>query len=166
MCREALDLERGNVGERTKCTKDKDHDLWYGPGPLQSSDEFHVLSVALEWAGTESSAMAANTGCTRNAVGSIKCLAKDPDDRCIQCQGSVRPLDSRPLREVQVGPDKLEAVASFCYLGDMPSAADGCELSTTTRVKTAWKKFKELLLVLSFRYLSFKTHGHVYRCCV
>ena len=37
---------------------------------LQSSDEFHVLSVALELAGTESSAMAANSGCTRNAVGS------------------------------------------------------------------------------------------------
>ena len=35
-----------------------------------SSDEFHVLSVILEWGGIESSAMAASTGCTRNAVGS------------------------------------------------------------------------------------------------
>ena len=32
----------------------------------------------------------------------------------------------------QVGPDKLEAVASFCYLGDMLSAAGGFELSATT----------------------------------
>ena len=31
---------------------------------------FHVPSVALEWAATASSATAANTGCTRNAVGS------------------------------------------------------------------------------------------------
>ena len=31
---------------------------------------FHALSVALEWAATASSAMAASTGCTRNAVGS------------------------------------------------------------------------------------------------
>ena len=31
---------------------------------------FHVLSVALKWAATASSAMAASTGCTRNAVGS------------------------------------------------------------------------------------------------
>ena len=37
---------------------------------LQSSDEFHVLSVTLERAATESSAMTASTGCTRNAVGS------------------------------------------------------------------------------------------------
>ena len=35
MCQEALDLERSNGGKRTesKCRKDEDHDLWYGPGP-------------------------------------------------------------------------------------------------------------------------------------
>ena len=32
-------------------------------------------------------------------------------------------------RGKSVGPDKLEAVALFCYLGDMLSAAGGCELS-------------------------------------
>ena len=53
-----------------------------------------------------------------------------------------------------------------CYLGDMLSAAGGCELSTTTRVKTAWKKFKDLLPVLSSGHLSFKTCGHVYSSCV
>ena len=48
----------------------------------------------------------------------------------------------------------------------MLSAAGGCELSTTTRVKTAWKKFKDLLPVLSSRHLSFKTRGRVYSSCV
>ena len=48
----------------------------------------------------------------------------------------------------------------------MLSAAGGCELSTTTRVKTAWKKFKDLLPVLSSRHLSFKTGGCVYSSCV
>ena len=69
-------------------------------------------------------------------------------------------------RKFQVGPDNLEVVASFCYLGDMLSAAGGCELSTTTHVKTPWKKFKDLLPVLSSRHLSFKTRGHVYSSCV
>ena len=96
----------------------------------------------------------------------IKCLTKDPDYRCTRYLGTARPLDSRPHREIQVGPDKLEVVASFCYLGDMLSAADGCELSTTTGVKATWKKFKELLPVLSSCHLSFKTCGQVYRCCV
>ena len=48
----------------------------------------------------------------------------------------------------------------------MLSAAGGCELSTTTCVKTAWKKFKELKPVLFFRHLSFKTRRHVYSSCV
>ena len=48
----------------------------------------------------------------------------------------------------------------------MLSAAGGCELSTTTCVKTAWKKFKELLPVLSSCHLFFKTCGHVYSSCV
>ena len=35
MCKEGLDMERSNGGERTEsnCRKDEDHDLWYGPGP-------------------------------------------------------------------------------------------------------------------------------------
>ena len=49
----------------------------------------------------------------------LKCLTKDPDYRCTQCQGTACPLDGRPQRAVQVGLDKLEVVASFCYLGDM-----------------------------------------------
>ena len=93
-------------------------------------------------------------------------LTKDPVYRCTRCQGTAHPLDGRPQREVQVGPDKLEVVASFCYQGDMLSAAGDCELSTTTRVKTAMKNFKELLPVLSSRHLFFKTRGRVYSSCV
>ena len=79
----------------------------------------------------------------------------------------IRRLENgRPQREVQVGPDKLEVVASFCHLGDMLSAADGCELSTTTRVKITWKKFNELLPVLYSCHLSFKTRGRVYSSCL
>ena len=43
--------------------------------------------------------------------------------------GNARPIDGRPQSEVQVGPDKLEVVASFCYLGDMLSAGGGCEMA-------------------------------------
>ena len=57
-------------------------------------------------------------------------------------------------------------VASFCYLGDMLSAGGGCEMAVTTRVKTAWKKFRELLPVLTSHHLSYKTRGHVYSSCV
>ena len=91
-------------------------------------------------------------------------LDKGPWLQMYTVPGNCTPFE--PQREVQVRPDKLEVVASFCYLGDMLSAAGGCELSTTTHVKTAWKKFKELLPVLSSRHLSFKTCGHVSSSCV
>ena len=93
-------------------------------------------------------------------------LTPNPDYRCARCMGNARPIDGRPQSEVQVGPDKLEVVASFCYLGDMLSAGGGCEITVTTCVKTAWKKFRELLPVLTSRHLSYKTCVHVYSSCV
>ena len=93
-------------------------------------------------------------------------LTPNPDYRCARCMGNARPIDGRPQSEVQVGPDKLKVVASFCYLGDMLSAGGGCEMAVTTCVKTAWKKFREQLPVLTSRHLSYKTRGHVYSSCV
>ena len=96
----------------------------------------------------------------------LRCLTKDADYRCTRHQATARLLDGRPQKEVQVGPDKLEMVARFWYLGDMLSVTSGCKLSTTICMKTARKKFKDVLPVLSSRHLSFKTHGHVYSSCV
>ena len=132
---------------------------------LQSSGEF---PCAVYRTGVGSNSIFCN-GCkhwVHKKCSGLKRLEKDPDYRCTRCQGTACPLDGRPQKEVQVGPDKLEMVASFCYLGDMLSAAGGCELAATTRVKTAWKKFKDLLPVLSSRHLSFKTRGRVYSSCV
>ena len=99
---------------------------------LQSSGEF---PCAICCTGVGSNSIFCN-GCKHwmhKKCNGLKRLTKEPDYRCTQCQGTARPLDSRPQKEVQVRPDKLEVVASFCYLGDMLSAAGGCELSTTTR---------------------------------
>ena len=114
----------------------------------------------------------------RTSVGSnsIKCygckhwvlnrVKEDVNYRCYRCQGKAGPIDRIPQKYVQVGSDKRKVVASFCYLGDMLSAATGCELANTTRLKTAWKKFKELLPVLSSHHLSYKTRGHVSSSCI
>ena len=136
-----------------------------GLGLLQSSGEFPCAACR---SGVGSNSIFCN-GCkhwVHKKCKGLKRLTKDPDYRCTRCQGTARLLDGRPQKEVQVGPNKLKVVASFCYLGDMLSAAGGCELSTTTRVKTAWKKFKDLLPVLSLLHLSFKTRGRVYSSCV
>ena len=160
-------MERSNGEERTesKCRKDKDCDLRYGTGPPAEFRQasMHRLS---HWRGSNSIFCNGCKHWVHKKCSGLKRLKKDPDYRCTRCQGTAHPLDGRPQKEVQVGPDKFEVVASFCYLGDMLSAAGGCELSTTTRVKAAWKKFKDLLPVLSSRHLSFKTRGRVYSSCV
>ena len=102
---------------------------------LQSSGEF---PCAVCRTGVGSNSIFCN-GCkhwVHKKCSGLKRLKKDPDYRCTWCQGTARPLDGRPQKEVQDGPDTLEVVASFCYVGDMLSAAGGCELSTTTRLKT------------------------------
>ena len=99
---------------------------------LQSSGEF---PCAVCHTGVGSNSIFCN-GCkhwVHKKCSGLKHLTKGPVYRCMRCQGTARPLDGSPQREVQVGPDKLEALASFCYLGDMLSAAGGCELPTTTR---------------------------------
>ena len=70
-------------------------------------------------------------------------VTPNPAFRCARCLGNAHHIDDRPQSEVKVGPDKLEVVASSCYLSDMLSAGGGCELMVTTHLKTAWKKFRE-----------------------
>ena len=131
---------------------------------LQSSGEF-LYAVCCTGIGSNSVFCKGCKHWVHKKCSGLKPLTEDPDYRCTRYQGTARPLDGRPQREVQVGPDKLEVVASFCYLGDMLSAAGCCELLITTRMKTAWKKFKELKPVLSSRHLSFKTRGLVQLIC-
>ena len=114
-----------------------------GQDLLQSSSEF-PCAVCHTRVGSNSILCKGCKHWVHKKCSGIKHLTEDPDYRCTRCQGIARPLDGRPQRAVQVGPNKMEVVVFFCYLGDMFSAAGGCELSTTTRVKTAWKKFKEL----------------------
>ena len=133
---------------------------------LQSSGEF---PCAVCCTGVGSNSIFYN-GCkhwVHKKCSGLKRLTKDPDYRYTQCQETAHPLDGRPQKGVQVGPDKLEVVASFCYLGDMLSAAGGCDLSTITRVKTVWKSYHFSLQATSLsKHLSFYTHGHVYSSCV
>ena len=60
------------------------------------------------------------------------------------CWVNTHPIDGRPQNEVQVGPDKLEVIASFCYQGDMLSAGGGCEIAVTTRGRSSGIYYYEL----------------------
>ena len=136
-CVRRLALERSYGEERTesKCRKTMIMICGTGLDFLQSSGEFPCV-VCLTGVGSNSIFCNGCKHWVHKKCSGLKRLTKDPDYRCTRCQGTACPLDGRPQKEVQFGPDKLEVVASFCYLGDMLSAAGGCERSTTIRVKT------------------------------
>ena len=58
----------------------------------------------------------------------------------------------------------LEVVDKFCYLGDMLDAGGGAKSSTVTRVRSGWKKFRELLPLLTTKVISLK--GELYEACI
>ena len=152
-------------GSRVNAGKTKVMICGTGLDLLQSSGEY---PCAVCRTGVGNNSIYCN-GCklwVHKKCSGLQRLTPNPDYRCARCMGNARPIDGRPQSEVQVGPDKLEVVASFCYLGDTLSAGGGCEMAVTARVKTAWKKFRELIPVLTSRHLSYKTRGHVYSSCV
>ena len=93
-------------------------------------------------------------------------LTADSEFSCKRCRGEARPIDGRPEVDVVIDGDPMEVVGSFCYLGDTLSSGGGCGLATITRCQVAWKKFHQLLPILTSRYLTAKTKGRVYNTCI
>jgi len=60
----------------------------------------------------------------------------------------------------------LECVNEFCYLGDMIGVGGDVEANSIMRVKCNWKKFRELLPLLTMKGLSLHLKGSLYAACV
>ena len=60
----------------------------------------------------------------------------------------------------------MEKVDKFCNLGDMLDADGGCDSAVTARVRSAWKKFREYLPILTGKGFLLKLKGKVYATCV
>ena len=52
-------------------------------------------------------------------------LAEDPDYACPRCCDQARPIDNRPVTQVDVDGTQLDVESNFCYLGDMLCAGGG-----------------------------------------
>ena len=85
---------------------------------------------------------------------------------CPRCLDQARPIDGRPIAQVEVDGKLLDAEASICYFGDMLSAGGGCALAIATRCSTAWGKFRKLLSILTSKHVSPLTRGKVFSACI
>ena len=64
---------------------------------------------------------------------------------CIRCQSWVHCCNGFG------NGDTLESVEKFCYLDDMLNADGGVDSVVSARVRCAWKKFRELSSILTFK---------------
>ena len=167
MCQESLDLEKSNGGERaeSKCRKGQSHDLWYRSGPPA---EFRWVPMCClsHWSRQQQHLLQ-----WLQALGAQEMQWAQASDRGPWLQVYMVPGNCPSLRwqTTEWSPSRTWQAGGGTFLL-LPRrhalSRRGCELLITARVKTAWKKFKELLPVLSSRHLSFKTWGRVYSSCV
>ncbi|XP_057307369.1 uncharacterized protein LOC130645400 [Hydractinia symbiolongicarpus] len=72
---------------------------------------------------------------------------------CKHCKGEIIENEVFPAL-MMYNSGSLEIVENFCYLGDMLGSEGGVGRSVTCRIGSAWKKFRELLPLLTSRVLS------------
>ena len=77
-----------------------------------------------------------------------KRLVEDPNYICPRCKGVSQPIDGWTVIEVDVDGTRLDAKATFCYLGDILCSGRGCDSAIAARWCVTLRKFGKLLPVL------------------
>ena len=62
--------------------------------------------------------------------------------------------------------DNIEVVDRFSYLGDVICMEGGAQEAVTSKIRSAWKKFKEVSNVICGRSISLKVRGTLYKSYV
>jgi len=61
---------------------------------------------------------------------------------------------------------KLELVDKFRYLGDMLSVDGDADAAVEARIRIGWRKFRQLILLLTNKDVSLIMRGRLYSSCV
>ena len=93
-------------------------------------------------------------------------LKEDCNFRCKACLGLVVAPVQQDNPEVILQGEVLEVVSDFCYLGDVTGERGGCHDAITARIRCAWKKFRELLPILTCRGFTLRNRGEAFNSCV
>ena len=93
-------------------------------------------------------------------------LKPDTDFECKKCRGEVSNASIPDSEPVVISGEEIEKVSSFCYRGDFVGQRGGCFDATTARIRSVWKKFRDLLPILTCGGLSLKSRGYAYNACV
>ena len=84
---------------------------------------------------------------------------------CSRCRGELIERLNDPST-IRLGEDDIEVVNGFSYLGDTISTDGEASTAVTARIRSAWKKFKEISGMLCVKNVSLQTKGELYKACV
>ena len=101
--------------------------------------------------------------CCSNIKGPLK---PDTDFKCKKCRGEVSNASIPDIEPVVINGQEIKKVTCFCYLGDFVRQRCGYFDATTARIRSSWKKFRDLLPILTCRGLSLKSRGYAYNACL
>ena len=77
-----------------------------------------------------------------------------------------RVINGRPCDHVMIDQHRLEVAESFFYLDDSQCPGGTCETCTIHRCRVAWGRFRELLQLLTNKWIPLINRGVVFRSCV
>ena len=92
-------------------------------------------------------------------------LRESPDFRCGKCLVEFDESSQERLEQALINGIPLEVVEICCYLGDILSSYGGVGEAVAAWVRSGWKKFRELLPVLTTRGFSLRWKGRMYQAC-
>ena len=110
---------------------------------------------------TQSDTLFVAFGCTNcaNVKGPVK---PNLDLKCKRCRGEASTVAIPDIDPVDISGEEIEKVKSLYYLGNFIRQGGGCFHATTARMRSAWKRFREILPILAYCGLSLKTCGYAY----
>ena len=94
-------------------------------------------------------------------------LEKENMFRCKKCKDESAPTDSLNSTQIHVGEDTFENVPTFQYLGDYLSGEwGGCVDATSTCIAAAWRRFRQLLPIMTNCGILLRNLGNIFSSCI
>ena len=82
-------------------------------------------------------------------------------------RGCSNPIISTSRSSADIGASaNLEVVDKFCYLGDMLSVDGDADAAVEATIRIGWNKFRQLVPLLTNRYISLIRRERLYSSCV
>ena len=91
-------------------------------------------------------------------------LQNNGEFECAVCRGEQ--VERVRWERIVLAGESFDCVEEFCYLGDVICAGGGAGASSVARVRSGWKKFRELLPLLTLKGFSLQAKGCLYATCV